>query len=600
MKKKFKNVVIFEEKGRRVVRGTGRNVPEKVRDIKEMLEDTVSKFGYRTAFMYKENGKIVEKTFAQFGRDVNNLGTALIDMDLKGEKIAVIGNNSYKWSVCYMAVLNGVVVIVQFDKSLSKVEIKNLIQRSGIKAIFYSKEYERTIKEISNEIDTIKYYINFDKDDHEDEKFLAYGLLLEEGSKLLDLGSIDYIDAVIDPNKLAALIFTSGTTKKSKGVMLTHRNLSSNLESLTGVIRFSTSDVHLSLLPIHHTFENTIGFLFMFHEGVCIAYCEGIRHLVDNLKEFEVTILLAVPAIYEAMYERIIAGIKKSGKERLVKIATTVSSILLKLGLDVRKLLLQEIRDSFAPDLRIMVSAAAPLDKKIIEFFSSLGIMFLQGYGLTETSPLIAVNTEDTLVPGTVGPPGYNIYVTIDNPDENGMGELLVRGSNVFMGYYQDDQEYDASFTHDNWFKTGDIAMLSESGLLTITGRKKSMMVFKNGKKAFPEEYEDILNKIKGVRESFVWGNKTKDGDIVICAKIVIHDDEDPNEMSKLISSAIKDINANLSKYKIIRYFVLTKKELVKTTTLKIKRNIESDNMDKYLEKKGCDIRKLSGSFLEE
>ena len=598
MEKRINSVRIYERDGRIVAEGMGRNRPEKVRDIKEMLTSTVAKYRNNIAFKYKLNGKLVTKTFGEFERDVNNLGTVLIDMCLEGEKVAIIGNNSYKWTVSYMTVLNGVGVVVPLDKSLPKAEIKNLIQRSEVKAILYGKEHENVMKEIADEIDTIKYYISFDKKENENEKFLSFDALSKKGSELLELGNVSYVDAHINIHKVAVLLFTSGTTKKSKGVMLSHRNLASNIESLTGVVRFNTDDVHLSLLPIHHTFENTIGFLFMFHEGVCIAYCEGIRHIASNLKEFGITILLAVPAIYEIMYEKVLEGIKKSGKEKLVNLLRSTGDFLFKFGIDVRRFLMSEIRKQIAPDIRLMVSAAAPLDKKIINFFSSLGIIFFQGYGLTETSPLVAVNTEDTLVAGTVGPPGYNIKVTIDNPDENGMGELLVRGENVMLGYYQDDEANDEAFTYDGWFRTGDIAIIGDDGLLRITGRQKSMIVFKNGKKAFPEEYEELINKIHGVRESFVWGSKDKDGDVLICAKIVIDEDQDVDGMVELVENSIKEININLPKYKIIRYFVLTKEELVKTTTLKIKRNIESAKMNQCLNEKGCDMRKLNKSFI--
>ncbi len=598
MEKELDNVRICHKDGRKIAIGTGKYKPEKVRDIKEMLEDVAAKYGSNIAFKYKKDGKIIQKTFLDFEKDVNNMGTALMNLCLKDEKVAIIGNNSYKWSVSYMAVLNGVGVCVPLDKSLPKTEIKNLIQRSDVRAIFYSKEYEEIMKELSKEIDTIKYYISFDKIEKEDDQFLSFDVLLEKGDRLLDLGSYEYVDAIIDVHKMAVLLFTSGTTKKSKGVMLSHKNLASNIEALTGVIRFNTSDVHLSLLPIHHTFENTIGFLFMFHEGVCIAYCDGIRHIASNLKEFNVTILLAVPAIYEAMYQKVRSGIRKSGKGIFVLLLRLIGSLFLQFGIDIRKGLMRSVRKSFAPNIRLMVSAAAPLDKKIIRFFSSLGITFFQGYGLTETSPLVAVNTEDTLVPGTVGPPGYNIRVTIDNPDKNGMGELLVKGNNVMMGYYQDKESDDEAFTDDGWFRTGDIAILGEDGLLRITGRKKSMIVFKNGKKAFPEEYEEMINKIRGVKESFVWGSKTKDGNVQICTKVVIDETEDVDNMVKVVESYIKRINFNLPKYKIIRYFVLTKKDLVKTTTLKIKRNIENTNMDKYLKEKGCDMRKLNKSFI--
>ena len=444
---------------------------------------------------------------------------------------------------------------------------------------------------------SIEYFIGFEQQ-AETDKFLSFDNLIQQGRELVNKGNKEYIDMPIDEEKMAVLLFTSGTTNNSKGVMLSHRNIASNIESLTGVVRFSVGDVHLSLLPIHHTFENTIGLLFMHEQGVCIAYCEGIRHIASNMKEFNVTILLAVPAIYEVMYGKMLDGLKKSGKEKIVGILISLGNFLAKVGIDIRRPLLKAVRKELAPNLWLMVSAAAPIDKKIIDFFSSLGITFFQGYGLTETSPLVAVNTEDNLKAGTVGPPGYDIEVTINNPDENGMGELWVRGKNIMLGYYENEEENKKVFAEDGWFRTGDIAIIDEDGLLKITGREKSMIVFNNGKKAFPEEYEEILNKISGVKESFVWGNRSKEGNVQICAKIVIDETKEFNEMANIIEQEIKNINSNLPQYKIIRYFVLTKEDLAKTTTLKIKRNIENSKMKEYQRENGKDMRKLHKSVV--
>ena len=597
MKKKLKNVEIYEKDGRRIARGTGKYVPEKINNIKEMIKTTAQKYNTNIAFKYKLNGKLVKKTFLDFEGDMNALGTILLKMGLKDAKIAVIGENSYKWSVTHLAVLNGVGVIVPLDKSLPQVEIENLIKRSGVKAIFYSKSYNEVMENIASKKTSIEYFVGFDMQD-ENDKFLSFDNLVKQGKELIEAGNNEYINMPIDEHKMAVLLFTSGTTNNSKGVMLSHRNIASNIESLTGVVRFSVGDVHLSLLPIHHTFENTIGLLFMHQQGVCISYCEGIRHIASNMKEFDVTILLAVPAIYEVMYGKMIDGIKKSGKYKLVKFLMSFGNCLAKIGIDVRKSLLKVIRKELAPNLWLMVSAAAPIDKKIIDFYSSLGITFFQGYGLTETSPLVAVNTVDNLKAGTVGPPGYNIEVTINNPDENGMGELWVRGENIMLGYYENEEENKNVFTQDGWFRTGDIAIIDEDGLLKITGREKSMIVFNNGKKAFPEEYEEIINKISGVKESFVWGNKSKEGNVQICAKVVIDESKDYNEMFDIIEKEIKDININLPQYKIIRYFVLTKEDLAKTTTMKIKRNIENSKMKECQEKAGLDMRKLHKSVV--
>jgi long-chain acyl-CoA synthetase len=394
------------------------------------------------------------------------------------------------------------------------------------------------------------------------------------------------------------LLFTSGTTKMSKGVMLSHTNIVSNILSLDSIIQIKEDDVHLSLLPLHHTFENTIGFLFMVHSGVCIAYNEGIRHIVKNMNEFGVSILVAVPAIYEIMYAKLKDGIEKSGKKPLVDMITKLSNGLLKVGIDLRRVFFKSVLAKLSPKLRLMASGAAPIDAEIARGFESMGITFLQGYGLTETSPLVCGTGPLSKVHGTVGHPILGVDVCIDAPDADGMGEILVRGKNVMLGYYESPEETKEVLDPDGWFRTGDLGMIDDNGIVRITGRAKSMIVFANGKKAFPEEYEILLNAADKIKDSFVWGESTGDGDVRICAKIVLHEDVDPEAVKDEIESIVKGINERIPKYKIIHYYVMTKDDLVKTTTLKIKRPIEEKKMRQYIESSGKDMRKLNKTLL--
>jgi long-chain acyl-CoA synthetase len=450
------------------------------------------------------------------------------------------------------------------------------------------------MQSIAKENEYIKYYICLDDIKVEQEGFYTINELIQDGHKRIQNGDNNYINLPIDREKMSILLFTSGTTTMSKGVMLSHKNIVSNISSIESLIKIEDNDVHLSLLPLHHTFENTIGFLFMLYSGVCIAYCEGIKHIAQNLSEFGVTILVAVPAIYEAMYDKVQEGIRKAGKEKAVKMLSKITEALLKIKIDLRKTVFKSIREKVGPNLRLMASGAAPIDKEIIKLYESLGITFLQGFGLTETSPLVCATSPIKNMYGTVGYPVKGVELSIDSPDENGIGELIVKGNNVMIGYYEAREETLEAFTSDGSFKTGDLAKFSKDDVLTITGRVKSMIVFTNGKKAFPEEYETLLNTTEGIKESFVWGNKADDGDIQICAKIVLDEDQDVESAIEKIDKEIKKINENIPKYKIIRYFVVTKEELIKTTTLKVKRKPEQEKIEKYLKENNTNMRKMN------
>lgn len=602
-----KGYEIYTKNGRRIVKGLGYYEPDTVYDCREILKKSAERYKDKTAFMWKQDGRIIKKTYNDIDHEVDALGTALHSLNLKGAKIAVISENRYEWGVAYFSIINGTGIGVPLDKYLPANEVENLIERSGARAIFYSKTYQSVMEDISKKNTTLEYFICLDEFSTivDDPRFLSMKSLIIEGNELLDQGDRSFIDAHINRESMSILLFTSGTTKASKGVMLSHANIASNVTSVTSLIKVFPNDVHLSLLPLHHTFENTIGLMFMLYKGVTIAYAEGIRHIASNIKEFKVTILVAVPAIFEALYSKLLDGIEKSGKKGLVEKMKKVSNALLKLKIDARRKIFKAILDKLGPDLRLFVSGAAPIDAGILNGIQSFGITFLQGYGLTETSPVISATSFFVNVPGTVGIPVKDVEVTIDNPDENGMGEILARGNNVMLGYYENEEETREVMEKDGWFRTGDLGIVDDNGLLRITGRAKSMIVLNNGKKAFPEEYEVLLNTLPGVKDSFVWGQTAPDGDVEICAKIVIDKDYLQEkgyaieEMGNQLEEQIRNLNQNIPRYKILRYFVMTFEDLVKTTTLKIKRPIEANKMKSYIDKKGLDMRKLNKSFIE-
>lgn len=594
-----KEVLIYEENNRTIYKGNGNIDGDKLLNLRDLVTSSKTKYGERIAFKFKRNRKIVEKSYLDFASDIDCMGTALCTLGLKGKKIAIISENRYEWAVSYLAIANGTGVVVPLDKHLPESEIENLLLRSKCEAIFFSKQYKEIMKSISLKNNFVKKYICMDDIPMDKEKkFVTMDYLAGKGTKELIKGNRCFTNAKIENESMNFLIFTSGTTKASKGVMLSHKNIISGINSCAAIIKLNKDDIHLSLLPLHHTFENTIGFLYMVYSGVCIAYCEGIKHLAENLQEFGVSILIAVPAIYEALYKRFNEGIKKSGKENAVKTLEKLATFCDKLGFNARRKIMSPIRNRISPKLRFMVSGAAPMKEDIIETFENIGIRFVQGYGLTETAPIVCATNPEKRMVGGVGYPVKDVSVTLDNIDENGIGELLVKGGNVTLGYFENEEETKEVFTEDGWFRTGDLAQISKDGEVKIVGRAKSMIVFPNGKKAFPEEYESILNLENFIKESFVWGYKTKDGDVQICAKIVV-DGKDENVASK-VEEVIKEINKNVPQYKIIRYFILTNEELIKTTTLKIKRPIEQKNTEEYISSTGKDMRKLNKSFIHK
>lgn len=604
--------ITTDKNGRRIVEGLGYYEPRTVKDLRELIKSSAEKYGNLIGFKFKDKeGKITGKAYVEFDRDIDCMGTALLSLGLKGARIAIISENRYEWGVCYFSVVNGTGVAVPLDKYLPRNEVENLIERGKVDAIFYSPGYYDMIQHISVSNDRLKYYICMtDKEGlpEKDSRFLTMPALLAKGGRLLESGDRSFVDAGIDREKMSILLFTSGTTSISKGVMLSHANVAFDVSSISTIIAAGTGDVHLSLLPLHHTFENSIGLAFMVHSGVCIAYSDGIKHIAKNLREYGVTVLVAVPAILEAMYKKMNDSIEKSGKSKIFSFLIKVSGVLRAVGIDVRKRLFKSVFKQMGPRLRLAVSGAAPLDPVVVTGFDKIGLVLIQGYGLTETSPVVAANNDFVNKPGTIGFPMAGIEVAIDLPDENGMGEIITRGANVMLGYYEDPDATSEAVDSDGWFRTGDLGTIDENGFIRVTGRAKSMIVLTNGKKAFPEEYEVMLNNIPGIKESFVWGNRASDGDIQVCAKLVLDRERisevygqevSERELGMKLGAAIKEINKSIPQYKIIRYFILSHEELIKTTTLKIKRAPEFDRVQSMLDRAGLDMRKASGKLME-
>lgn len=564
----------------------------KITNLKDMINQSAKQFGDKPAFKYKTSvpGEFNVITYNQFLDDINALGTKLINMGLSGKKIAIISDNRYEWSLAYMAICCGTGVVVPLDKQLPDNELESLIIRSGVEAIFYSSKYDEIMQNIRQRQTTdLRYYISMDLNKRENGVYSQKNLI-EKGKELISKGNRKFLDAKINNETMSFMIFTSGTTAMSKAVMLSHKNIATNLMDIATVLHLDEKDTLLSFLPLHHTFECTVGFLYPLYMGSSIAYCEGIRHIANNIKDYQITAMISVPALYENIYKRLMKSIEKKGKLQEVEKMMKLTNMLSKVGIDVRRIIFKEVLDGLGGKLRLLVNGAAALSPEVEKGFNDLGITTVQGYGLTETSPVISAGTDFEQEIGSVGKVFPSVKLKIVNKDENGIGEIYVKGPTVMLGYYQ-NEEATKAVLDKGWFNTGDLGYVDKKGFLFLCGRKKSVIVLKNGKNIFPEEIETVINKIDGVKETFVYGKPEENDeiDLKICAKIVydkdiikeIYNVETVDEIKEIIWEKIKEINKTMPAYKYIKEITITEEELIKTTTQKIKRHEEMKKIQK-------------------
>ena len=560
----------------------------KITDLKDMLNKTRDLYATRPAYKIRlENGKYQTFTHAQVRDMVDGLGTALIDLGLKGKRIAIIGENRYEWEIAYLSVVCGTGIVVPLDKSLPENELEDLVKRSKVSAIFYSKKYEEAIKKIKyRQTNQLKHLISMDLEANS-EGVYSQKELIKVGKKLIENGNKDFINAKINPEEMSIMLFTSGTTSKSKVVALSHKNICSNLMDLASVIDVNFDDTLLSVLPIHHVFECTVGFLFALYKGAQTVFSDGLRHIAENLKEYKVSVMACVPAIYERIFLMIRKQLEKQGKlEEVLKNQGKYKDATM----EKKKEVFKEIHDLVGGNIKLFISGAASLDPNIEERYRSLGLNIVQGYGLTETSPVIAIGTNKYHKVGSVGKTLPSVNAKIVDKNSEGIGELVVKGPNIMLEYFE-NKEATKEVIKDGWFYTGDLARIDKEGYVFICGRKKSVIVLKNGKNIFPEEMEILVNKIEGVKESFIFGKQQSEDEnnIKINVKIVfdrkvtkeVYKVETDEEIYKIFSKKIKEINQTMPKYKAIRGIVLTEEPLIKTTTNKIKRQENLNAIEK-------------------
>lgn len=551
----------------------------KLNTIRDYINRGINDYPNNIAFIVKnKKDKDISYTkvsYKEFGDDLKYLGTSLINLGLEGKRIAIIGKNKYEWALSYFSILNGVGIAVPLDKGLPPEEIKSLLQRSKAEAIIFDKDYAQTIKEISAENHLLKECICMD--DSLSAEFKTISTLIKNGESLILSGDTKYENHIIVPNELATIIFTSGTTSMSKAVMLSNYNIASNIYNMDMCEKILSTDVNMAFLPFHHTFGSTGLLLFLSH-GATNVFCDGLRHIQENLKEYHVTVFVCVPLLLEAMYKKINTQIEKQKKTRIIKFAKIISNFLLKFKIDIRRKIFKQILDNLGGELRFVISGASAIDKKVAKGFNDFGILTIQGYGLTETSPVLAAENEKSIRYGSVGLPLPEMEIKIDHPNEDGIGEIIAKSPSLMLGYYEMPEETNAVIKN-SWFHTGDLGFIDKDGYIFITGRQKNVIVLKNGKNIYPEEIELLINNLPYVSESMVFG-MPKDDDLVVSVKIVYNKDyinqKYPNiseqELRDIIWKDVKNINSNLTNYKHIKNLIITDEPMIKTTTQKVKR----------------------------
>ena len=543
-------------------------------------------------------------------------------MGFKGKRIALIGENRYEWVLSYLAVTCGGMVIAPLDKALPDKEITSLIKRSEVDAVIYEKKHQELFEKLKADkeinLNTLicidKEKVNENEQNSEDtnknvksqkskaeeivaelsDETISFESLLEKGRNLIKAKNKLYDYITLNNDEMSIMLFTSGTTSASKIVMLSQNNILSNLYAYQTHFKIHQDDTLLSFLPIHHTFECSITILYGFYSGATIAFCDGLRYIQANLKEYEVSIFVAVPLVLETMYKKIMKAIADQGKTKLINTMTKISNALLKVHIDIRKIVFKQIIDNFGGKLRMVLYGAASLDKDTIIGLNNFGINSIQGYGLTETSPVLTAEAENKHKPGSIGYPLDNVEIKIDNPDKEGVGEILAKGPNIMLGYYGDEKKTKEAFK-DGWFRTGDYGYIDDEGFIFITGRKNDIIVLRNGKNVYPQELEFLISKLPYVAECMVFARNESNTDTAIVAKIVYnkevmekdYPDTKKEDYEKMIWKDVKEINKTLPTFKHMKKVIVTDEPMLKTTTQKVKRNEEIKRTEKELQKVG-------------
>lgn len=559
-----------------------------ITDIRDMILSSTALYPDNVAFYEKENkgAPYGKTTYREMTEKMNALGTALVDLGLKDKRIAIIGANSSRWALSYLATVCGTGVVVPLDKELPAETLEEFITQAQVSAVIFDRKYEEMFRSIK-EKNTNMLAVLINMDAAEDSAIsLSWNGLVERGRELIAKGDRRFLDAEIDTDVMSVLLFTSGTTGRSKGVMLSQKNLASDIMLAPTILKVNSYDIFFSVLPVHHTYECTCGFMMPLYKGAAIAYCEGLKYITKNLEEIKPTMFLGVPAIFEKLYKKIWQNVRKKGKENTLKKVIGINNKTKKVGINIGKIFFKDILAVFGGRMRIMICGGAAISPEVLDGIRDFGINAVQGYGLTECAPLAALNPDTAPVSSSIGIEFPGIKLEVQDVNEEGIGELCVKGPNVMMGYYQ-MQEETAEAVQDGWFHTGDLGYIDEQGYAYITGRKKNVIITKNGENVYPEEVEYTLNLSPIIEESMVYQTEAENkNDTIIAASIVLDmegveefygEDMSDEELENLVWEVVDKYNAINPVYKQIRKINVRKAELKKNTSKKIIRFAEEN-----------------------
>ncbi len=548
------------------------------RDFKEMLSQATVLGGEKAGFRYKAGKEIVDVTYGQFENDTKCLGTALYKNGFCDKHIAMIGGNCYEYIVAFLTVLNTNGVFVPVDKELLFDEIIHVVNHSDTEVFFYTGAYYKNIHERSSEMPGVKKFILVgEKEKQPDELFTDYESIMSEGKEAFEAGETGYTDIEIDLLKMKLIVYTSGTTGTSKGVMLSTKNLVSCV--YYGLQISTVYDTCLSVLPYHHTYESVCGILVSIHKAATICINESLRTVAANLKLYKPSYIMLVPAFVESFYKKIWANVEEQGKAKALKALIKVSNGLLKIGIDARKTLFKSIHEVFGGRMKKIVCGGAPIRAEIGDFFESIGVTLINGYGISECSPLVSANRDYFYDFVSVGVKLPCIEVKIDQPNEDGEGEICVKGDTVMLGYYKmPEQTAEVLDSETGWFRTGDYGKIDDMERLYITGRKKNIIVLRNGKNIYPEEIEDYIMSLQHIKEVIVSAVRDENGEETALQAEIFPDEEFSKENTseavyQNIKAQIEKLNVKLAKHKQVHHVKIRTTPFNHTTTGKIKRD---------------------------
>ena len=551
------------------------------RTLKDMVSCCIEEAPGNDAFKVKENGTIRHISFFQMHKDIQNLGTELLCADSMQDRelrVGIIGENSYAWMQAFLATVNGGGVAVPFDKGFTAEELASCMQRSRISVLFHDAKHAAVVREAAARCtDSAPLLLPMTGDGE------VLTQMKFDGEQRVRSGERRFLETEVSEKQLAVILFTSGTTANSKAVMLSHENIMSNIRDMQEFERFYPWDVNMAFLPFHHSF-GLVGALVFMASCACSVFCDGLRYVTKNLGEYGVTVFVGVPLIVENMYKKIERQIRKEGKENKIRTGLGLAKFTETFGVKIRRKIFKQVIDGLGGQLRLIICGAAPLTPETSAGMNGFGIATIQGYGLTETSPVLAAERPEDIASGSVGKPMPSVNIQLFGEDEEGIGEIVARGPNIMMGYL-DQPEETAEVLKDGWFYTGDLGRFDEHGNLYITGRKKNVIVMKNGKNIFPEEIEEKISRLPYVAECLVF-SREKHNDLVLWTKIVYQEDwlkenkQSVDQLAEQVRADLGAINDAMPKYKHINHFILSSEPMIKTTTQKVKRLPEIEKIN--------------------